>query len=300
MKRRPPERDGFFNVAKPSGLTSRDVVNRVCRIVGSKRVGHAGTLDPLATGVLVVAVGKATRLVEYVQAQRKTYRAGFLLGRTSKTDDVEGVITIREGVAFPSEGTIREALRRFEGRILQTPPAFSAIKHQGKRAYDLARSGAIVDLKPRLVEVFRITLEEYEAPRLRLEIECGSGTYIRAIARDLGEAIGVGGLMESLERTAIGVFQLADAVALNQLEQEDWRAILRPLLDGCAGLPMVNLNQEQARRFQLGQGVTFDQAVIDQSTETAVVSTGTFLGIGSFNAATGSLRPLKGGFSESG
>ena len=300
MKRPPPECDGFLNVAKPRGITSRDVVDRICRTIGSKRVGHAGTLDPLATGVLVVAIGKATRLVEYVQAQRKTYRAGFLLGQTSDTDDVEGKAIVREGVVFPAKETLRAALRRFEGRVLQTPPQYSALKQHGKRAYDLARSGAVVELAPRPVDVFRIALEAYAPPRVQIEIECGSGTYIRSIARDLGAALGVGGLMESLERTAIGVFRLAEAITLERLEQEDWKTHVRPLLNGCAGLPVVSLDEEQSRRFGLGQAVRVEGASLSQSTEAAVVSGATFLGVGSFDAPSSTLRPTKGGFAAAG
>jgi len=300
MKRRPPERDGFLNIDKPKGLTSRSVVDRVCRIVRSKRVGHAGTLDPLATGVLVVAVGKATRLVEYVQAQRKTYRAGFLLGQTSDTDDMEGAISIRGAVHTPIREEIDRALMPFIGRIQQTPPKFSAIKLQGRRAYDLARSGAELELQPRPVDVYRIEIEEYSFPKLRLEIECGSGTYIRSIARDLGEALGVGGLMETLERNAVGVFRLKDGVSLDELDQDDWKTHLRPLLDGCAGMPTAKLDDEQRRHFDAGRAFPFALEGVDQSCEAAIVSGSSFLGIGAIDPAAGMLRPAKGGFADLG
>jgi tRNA pseudouridine55 synthase len=296
MKRRPPDVDGFLNVNKPAGITSRDVVDRVCRIVGSKRVGHAGTLDPLATGVLVVAVGKATRLVEYVQAQRKTYRAGFLLGRTSDTDDVEGTIVVAEGVSPPSRAQIEEALTKFVGRLMQTPPKFSAVKLQGKRAYDLARSGAAVEITARPVEVFRVDIVDYAFPSLGLEIECGSGTYIRSIARDLGGALGVGGLMETLERTAVGVFRVEDAVTLETLEV-NWKARVRPLIDGCAKLPQRELNAEQRRDFDAGR-VTHLNDPDAQPGETAATCGGVFVGIGRVDG--GVLRPVKGGFAGPG
>ena len=300
MKRRQPERHGFLNIDKPAGMTSRDVVDRVCRIVGSKRVGHAGTLDPLATGVLVVAVGKATRLVEYVQSQRKIYRAGFLLGQTSDTDDVEGTVTVSERVEPPTQEEVDQALKPFIGRLQQTPPKFSAIKLQGRRAYDLARAGAEVDMRPRPVDVYRIEVEEYSFPKLRLEIECGSGTYIRSIARDLGESLRIGGLMETLQRTAVGVFELKDAASLDRFEHEDWRTHLRPLLDGCAGMAAAQLDAEQRRHFDAGRGFPFMLEGVNQPCEAAVVSGSTLIGIGVFDPATGVLRPSKGGFADRG
>jgi tRNA pseudouridine55 synthase len=314
MKRRPAELDGFLNVNKPSGMTSRDVVNRVCRIVGTKRVGHAGTLDPLATGVLVVAIGKATRLVEYVQNQAKTYRAGFLLGQSSDTDDTEGTVTIREVVEPPSLLEIENALVKYLGTIMQLPPKFSAVKVQGQRAYDLARKGAEVEIKPRPVEVHSIAVTEYSFPRLSLDIHCGSGTYIRSIARDLGEDLGVGGLMESLERTAVGVFELKNAVTLETLE-EDWKSYVRPLIDACQGMPAVELTDEQWVHFDAGRAfaVAEREAAAPPTgsqdsppppqggrflgdAEVAVIHAGAFVGIGTWDERAGVLRPTKGGF----
>jgi tRNA pseudouridine55 synthase len=293
MKKRQPELDGFLNVDKPPGITSRAVVDRVCRMVNSKRVGHAGTLDPLATGVLVIAIGKATRLVEYVQNQRKTYQAGFLLGQTSDTDDTEGTIRFNERAASPQKNEIESALENFTGRIEQIPPKFSAIKLEGKRAYDLARAGAEVKLRPRPVEVFRINVEEYSFPKLSLKIECGSGTYIRSIARDLGELLGVGGLMESLTRTAIGIFQQTNAVSLERLEQEDWRTHLRPLVDGCAGMRVVELGDEQRDCFVAGRAFPM---IPPHPGNIAVLYNGAFLGIAAGDVPAGLLRPVKAGF----
>jgi tRNA pseudouridine55 synthase len=295
MKRRPAELDGFLNLDKPAGLTSRDVVDRVCRIVDTKRVGHAGTLDPLATGVLVVAIGKATRLVEYVQAQRKTYRAGFLLGRTSDTDDIEGTVVVREGVDPPTRNAVAETLQQFVGRIEQTPPKFSAVKLAGKRAYKLARLGKAVEIKPRPVEVFSIDIEEYAFPKLRLTIECGSGTYIRSIARDLGDLLGVGGLMESLERTAIGTFKIEDAVTLEALETGDWKTHARPLVDACIGIPKVTVDEDQRRDFDAGRACKLTETQINGG-EVAVVYDGALIGIGEFDPKSEMLRPIKGGF----
>lgn len=199
--------DGFLVIDKPAGMTSRDAVNVAQRWFPRKtKIGHAGTLDPLATGVLVLCVGKATKLVERVQAMGKTYRATILLGAASDTDDADGTVTPSVVNAIPSEERIRELLPNFVGEIRQRPPNVSAIKVAGRRAYDLARRGQEVELKPRTVRVDAIRPLKYEWPRLDLEIDCGKGTYIRSIARDLGELLGVGGLIAALRRTRIGGF----------------------------------------------------------------------------------------------
>src|SRR4051812_7138067 len=192
---------GVLNLNKPPGATSRDVVNRVVQLERKLKVGHAGTLDPLATGVLVVCVGAATRLIENVQRMPKVYRTVVRLGARSDTLDADGRVTEVEHPEVPDEGGIRAAMADQVGRIAQRPPAFSALKVEGRRAYDLARAGRDVDLAPRPVRIDRIDLLAYAWPRLELEIACGSGTYIRSIARDVGEALGCGGLVDVLVRT---------------------------------------------------------------------------------------------------
>lgn len=203
---------GLLNLCKPSGITSRDLVNRVQRLVKPHKVGHAGTLDPLASGVLVVCLGPATRLIEYVQRMPKRYLATFLLGRQSDTEDVEGVVTELVDAPIPTAENIRAALSRFIGTIEQLPPAFSALKVDGKRAYDLARQGEIPDLQPRPIEVHSIDLIEYSYPQLTLEIRCGSGTYVRSLGRDIARALGTDGVMSALMRTEIGPFCVQDAL----------------------------------------------------------------------------------------
>ena len=196
--------DSFFlNLNKPAGVTSRDVVDMVCKAAGTKSVGHAGTLDPLATGVLVCGIGKATKLVEYVQRMTKTYRAEFTLGQTSDTDDTEGAVTPTADAVAPPTEELERALAKFRGLVKQTPPAYSAVKVAGRRAYELARKGKPVDLSPRQVLIHGVRLHRYEWPTLDVEIQCGSGTYIRSIARDLGMMLRTGGLMSKLVRTAI-------------------------------------------------------------------------------------------------
>src|SRR5436190_8799230 len=197
---------GLLNVDKPSGLTSRDVVNRVQRLVKPHKVGHAGTLDPLASGVLVVCVGPATRLIEYVQRMPKRYLATFLLGRRSETEDIEGAVTELTDTPVPTVEQAHGALPNFVGRIQQLPPAFSALKVDGQRAYALARKGETPDLQPRPIEVYSVELVEYSYPQLVLDIRCGSGTYVRSLGRDIARALGTEAVMSALVRTEIGPF----------------------------------------------------------------------------------------------
>ncbi len=213
--------DGILNVDKPAGISSARAVGMVKRLLprGTK-VGHAGTLDPFATGVLLVLIGKATKMCERMMDQPKGYEATIRFGATTATDDPASepvaVITARP---VPRDA-LEAALNRFQGTIMQRPPAFSALKVGGRRAYDLARRGEMVELAPREVRVYSIALQEYEWPDARIRVECGRGTYIRAIARDLGEAIGVGGHLTALRRTHIGDFTVENAVALEGLSVE--------------------------------------------------------------------------------
>jgi tRNA pseudouridine55 synthase len=251
----PVDRFGLLNVAKPRGLTSRDVVSRVQRLVRPAKVGHAGTLDPLATGVLVVCVGPATRLVPVIQEMPKTYRATFLLGRTSDTDDIEGTVIETPVATMPTLQQVRAALPEFVGCILQTPPAHSAVKVAGKRAYKLARKGEEVELAARPVDVYRIDVLRYEPPEVVLEIECGSGTYVRSIGRDLGERLGCSAVMSELERTAIGSFTLGDAVALDQVIREPLVSHLLPAVAALPHLPQVVVDQAGVDALMNGRNV---------------------------------------------
>lgn len=212
---------GVINLNKPKGLTSRDVVNVVQRVVRPAKAGHAGTLDPLATGVLLVCVGKATRLIPILQAAPKTYKAEFQLGQSSDTDDSTGEVRIHQLTTPPADfASVEEALKRFVGEIQQVPPQFSAVKVNGRRAYKKARTGQQVELSARTVVVHEIKILSYEWPRLSLEIICGSGTYIRSIARDLGELLNCGGLMSALVRTRIGKFDIADGLTPDDITSE--------------------------------------------------------------------------------
>lgn len=246
---------GVLNLNKPIGRTSREVVNLISRPLRRIKVGHAGTLDPLASGVLIVCVGPATRLIEYVQRMPKTYRAVVRLGARSDTLDADGRIVETIDPNPPARQAVLDALATRVGTINQVPPRFSALKVAGKRAHDLARAGEEVKLAARPVTVYRIELLEFSWPRLSLEIDCGSGTYIRSIARDLGEQLGCGGLIEALERTRIGPFTLADAVDPTTLTAGSIPGFLRPMSDAVADLPRVSLTGEQVALVARGQAL---------------------------------------------
>ncbi len=246
---------GVLNLDKPGGLTSRDVVDKVSRPLRGIKVGHAGTLDPLASGVLIVCVGAATRLIEYVQRMPKTYRAVVLLGARSDTLDADGRIVAVADPPIPTVADILPILASQVGSIAQLPPQFSALKVGGVRAYDLARAGQEAALTSRVVEVHRIDLLSYAWPRLELEVECGSGTYIRSIARDVGEALGCGGLIEELVRTRIGPFSQADALDPLALDPREIPNLLRPASEALATLPQLAITAEQLTRILRGQSL---------------------------------------------
>ena len=238
---------GVLNLNKPGGMTSRDVVDLVSRPLRRAKVGHAGTLDPLASGVLVVCVGAATRLIDRVQAMPKAYRAVIRLGATSDTLDADGQVTPHPDpdLPAPAEAAVRAALAAQVGTIQQVPPQFSALKVAGRRAYDLARAGEAAPLVARPVRVDQIELIAYEWPRLEIAVDCGSGTYIRSIARDVGEALGVGGLIDVLVRTRIGPFALDDALDPVGRPIEEILAHLHPPADALGDLPRLALDAAQ-------------------------------------------------------
>jgi tRNA pseudouridine55 synthase len=253
-----PTMFGLLNVNKPCGKTSRWVVDQVKRLVRPAKVGHAGTLDPLATGVLIVAVGPATRLVDYVQQAPKQYRAQFLLGRTSDTEDTEGQVIELANPHIPSDTDVASAAGQFVGEIQQRPPAYSALKVAGKRAHALARKGHNVELRPRTVTIDRLNVLEYQYPRLGLDIECSSGTYIRSLGRDLAESLGTGAVMSALERTAIGTFRVDDAIDVSELSRDNLQTHLLPARLAVSRLPAVTLGQAEAPRIASGQFLSLD------------------------------------------
>ncbi len=211
---------GLLNLNKPVGLSSAAVLGRIKHLVKPAKIGHAGTLDPIASGVLIACLGPATRLVEYVQRMPKRYRGVFLLGRSSESEDIEREITELIDPPIPTLDEIQHAAAAMIGEIQQRPPIFSAIKVAGRRAYELARKGRDVELQSRAITVHKLWIESYDYPELTLQIACSSGTYVRSIGRDLAESLGTAAVMSALQRTAIGPFHVADACDPRTLNAE--------------------------------------------------------------------------------
>ncbi|HEV3258455.1 MAG TPA: tRNA pseudouridine(55) synthase TruB [Gemmataceae bacterium] len=286
-------------IDKPGGLTSRDVVDRAGRwFPRGTRLGHTGTLDPLATGVLVLCVGVATRLGEYIQRMPKTYRAGVYLGARSNTDDADGVVETVPVERPPDRTVVARALGGFVGDIAQVPPAFSAAKVTGRRAYEVARRGEHVALEPRRVHIDQIELISYAYPRLDLEVRCGKGTYIRSLARDLGERLGCGALVETLRRTRVGAFDVVAALPL-EADTATARAALVPFAAAVTDLPRVVLEPAAITRLRHGQGLALGPAcpvpeAMAGGMEVAVFdAAGTLGAVAVVDPAAGLLRPLK-------
>lgn len=260
-----PVPTGLLNIHKPAGLTSRAVVDRVVwllrRMTGQKKIraGHCGTLDPLATGVLVVCLGQATRLVSLVQEQQKTYRGRFMLGRRTDTDDITGQVLSEGDASAVTVAQLEVLLPEFTGRIAQRPPLFSAVHVEGQRAYDLARRGEEVALAAREVDVFRLELTGWQAPEFELLIECGSGTYVRSLGRDIGERLGCGATMTALVREAIGPFCLASAVPLEELTTENLLQHLRPSVDAVRHLPARIATEPELLHIRTGRSIDADE-----------------------------------------
>lgn len=246
---------GILNINKPAGWTSRDVVNRVQRLVRPAKVGHAGTLDPLATGVLVVCVGQATRLIEYVQRMPKRYVGTFQLGVTSPSDDTELELTPVAGAKIPTLAELQQALPQFVGPIQQCPPAYSAVKVQGNRAYDLARQGQEIELPARPVTIHSIEIVRYEYPELVLDIRCGSGTYVRSLGRDLAESLGTGAVMSGLVRTAIGKFAFEQSCTPEQVLEQGVEQFLQPVTRAVAGLVSTELSPAEIEDVRHGRSI---------------------------------------------
>jgi tRNA pseudouridine55 synthase len=289
---------GLLVLDKPGGMTSRDAVDRAQRwFPRGTRIGHTGTLDPLATGVLALCVGAATRLTEYVQVMAKTYRAGVLLGARSDTDDADGTITPVVGAHPPDRAALERVLAEFVGEITQVPPAYSAAKVAGRRAYDLARRGLGVSLEARRVRVYGIDVLAYEYPRLQVEVRCGKGTYIRSLARDLGDRLGCGALIETLRRTRVGPFEAGTALR-PEADAAAARAALLPPSAAVSELPRVTLAPAEVSRLRRGQAVSFGAAnpaeSLFQATEVAVFDQADDLvAVAGVDRRCGTLRPGK-------
>lgn len=209
--------DGILNINKATGMTSHDVVASIRRLLKQKRVGHAGTLDPAASGVLPICIGKGTRVAEYLSDSGKAYRAEIVFGVETDTYDSEGAVVRTASAADLTRAQIEQVLQRFTGQQMQAPPRYSAIKQQGQPAYKLARAGEDITLEPRPITIYRLEVIDWLAPRLTLAVECSKGTYIRSLAHDIGEQLGCGAYLAALVRTRSGPFSLAESITLEQL-----------------------------------------------------------------------------------
>lgn len=249
--------DGILNVFKPAGKTSFAIVSLVRRWSGERRVGHAGTLDPEATGVLVVCLGQATRIVEYLAGAGKTYRAGIELGIATDTYDAAGKVVARGDPSSVTLPQVQQVLESFRGPLAQVPPMHSAVHYRGRRLYELARQGVEVDREPRPVEIHRLELLDWHPPGLAIEVSCSGGTYVRSLAHDIGQALGCGAHLSRLVRMQCGPYQVEESVPLAVLEEAfrsgGWQPYLHPLDDVLLDWPAAILDHE--REDLVGKGV---------------------------------------------
>lgn len=254
---------GVLVVDKPVGLTSHDVVQIIRRGTGIRRAGHTGTLDPRASGVLVVLIGPAVRLSEYVSASDKRYQATIRLGSSTNTYDAEGAVTVTRSIEDITEEMFEELLPTFVGEIEQVPPPYSAVKVRGRRAYDMARKGEPVELSPRKIQVYSLELLEWAPPDVVVDVYCSSGTYVRSLAHELGKQLGVGAHLVGLRRTKSGNFTLRDAVALRRLQEAfqagNWYQYLIPAAEALADWPMIELTSEQVDLVRHGHRIPAEE-----------------------------------------
>jgi tRNA pseudouridine55 synthase len=287
LSRRDSPPPGFLNINKPAGVTAHDVVASVRRIIRAKQVGHGGTLDPMATGVLPIAVGKATRLLRFI-AGDKVYLAGILLGVRTTTDDVEGQI-LERSESLPNEDAAVAALNQFSGTFEQIPPIYSAIHYEGKRLYELARSGhAPVDIPSRTVTVHSMEVLSVELPVIVARIACSAGTYIRSIARDTGDRLNCGGCLQSLVREKAGPFDIETSISLEQLqervEQSGLESVLIPPTKAL-GIETIDITDEQRAALCKGQSITYNsteekiESSMDQSEAIAATLRGELIAV---------------------
>ena len=266
--------NGIVIIDKPQEWTSQDVTARLRRVFNTRRIGHGGTLDPMATGVLPVFVGRATRGVEFFEHAEKTYETVLRLGITTDTEDIFGKV-LTEQDAFVTGEMLEEVLEKFRGEILQVPPMYSALKVGGQKLVDLARKGKTVERQPRPITIHELTLLGMEADGIRLRVRCSKGTYIRTLCKDIGEALGCGGCMASLRRVSAGEYTIAEAVPLMQLlECEDPGKYLRGVDTMFRNYPEVKLTANQEKRCRCGN--SFSVKIAD-GTYRAYSQTGEFL-----------------------
>jgi tRNA pseudouridine55 synthase len=282
--------DGVLRVDKPAGPTSHDAVNRARQSLGTRRIGHTGTLDPFASGLLMLCAGSATRVAEYLSGLDKEYVATVRLGVTTDTDDLTGAPVAEADAGAVTRGDVERALDALRGSVLQVPPRYSAKKRGGERAYAAARQGRELELDPVSVTVHRLDIIAFRPSETDLIVRCSSGTYIRAIARDLGAALGVGAHLTALRRTAIGPHTVAGALSFDELaDRARATAALQPTLTALAHLPRHDVDAGDAVDIRHGRAVRVEGA--DDAAVVAIAADGRLLGIGEVQG--GLLRPRK-------
>jgi tRNA pseudouridine55 synthase len=285
--------NGIINVIKPTGMTSHDIVGQVRRIIGMKKVGHAGTLDPLAAGVLPVYLGQATRLIEYGGNEEKTYHAEFAFGLATDTEDITGNVVATGAVPTLTAAELQQWLDRFQGDIEQTPSRFSAINVNGVKAYKLARQNKDFTLPSRRVTIYEIRLLSYQNGRGLMRVTCSKGTYIRSLIRDLGEALGTCAVMTYLVRVRAGLFDINEAVTLEELEMDPQRYVL-PADLGIQDIKKITLTDEQCAFLLQGRPVPFaGRGLADHTVLRIYGPADTLVGIAYFNEEHHVIRPHK-------
>lgn len=273
--------NGFVLINKPSGHTSFNVTGAVKRKTGEKRCGHAGTLDPLATGVLPVMIGRATRFIDLIDDNKKTYKASLVFGMTTDTLDCDGEVLCDQPINVTEDG-IRQALKQFEGEIEQIPPMFSALSKDGVKLYKLARQGIEVERKPRKATIFNIELLTFDGvDTAEILVECSKGTYIRTIIDDLGMMLGCGAYMNRLERVKGSGFSVEDCISLDEFLEKDICETVIPADEAVKSYPAVNVSENQAKRFKNGNELDLKRVKIkENSLYYRVYCDGEFLGLG--------------------
>lgn len=246
--------DGILIINKPQGYTSHDIVNIVKKALNTPKVGHTGTLDPNATGVLPILIGKATKVSKYLIEHNKTYVAELALGEKSSTGDTEGEIIEKKKVPLLNEEQIKQVLKSFEGKQMQTPPIYSSIKINGKKAYEYARKGQIIQLEPRPIEIMKISFIKFENNVLKYEVQCSKGTYIRVLCEDIAERVGTVGLMKNLCRTRVNEFDIEDSCKIEQIAKEKIISIEKV----CNIKPKIELDDKTKEKFLNGVKLNFN------------------------------------------
>jgi len=288
--------DGILNIDKPLGLTSFQVVARVKRLTGLRRVGHGGALDPLATGVLPVCLGQGTRVAEFFMLATKTYRAQIELGITTDTYDAAGKVLQRINPSDINRQLLEQGLAQFQGWLEQIPPMYSALRHQGKRLYELARAGQEVARQPRKIHISQMELVDCQLPLFTIEVDCSKGTYIRSLAHDLGQTLGCGAYLKNLVRLRCGTFNLQDAISLTSFEelvrQGEWLRILHPIDAVLSLLKAVTVDETGQHDIEQGRSLALEIG-LDQELCRAYSKDGHFLALLHLQKESGLWHPDK-------